>query len=110
MRIATAFTGMVLAASMTMMLGGAPAHASTTTVTINNYTFVPATVTVHPGDTVTWTNQDSIPHTATALDGKSFDSGAIDPGASWSFVFPKAGNYNYRCSIHPDMRGMVTVK
>jgi plastocyanin len=109
MRIATAFTGIMLVASMAMMLGGAPAHASTATVTINHYTFVPATVTVHPGDTVTWTNQDSIPHTATALDGKSFDSGAIDPGASWSFKFSLAGNYSYRCSIHPDMRGMVSV-
>ncbi len=79
-------------------------------MTINNYTFVPATVTVHPGDTVTWTNQDSIPHTATALDGKTFDSGAIDPGSSWSFVFAKAGDYTYRCAIHPDMRGAVTVK
>jgi plastocyanin len=87
-----------------------PALAATQTVTITNYTFAPAAVTVHPGDTVTWTNQDSIPHTATALDGKSFDSGTIDPGASWSFTFPKAGDYAYRCAIHPDMRGTVDVK
>ena len=100
----------LLAASMPGMLGAAPALANTETVTINNYTFMPATITVHPGDTVTWTNQDSIPHTATATDGKTFDSGAIDPGASWRFVFTKAGEYTYRCAIHPDMRGTVTVK
>jgi len=104
MRMAAGFTGMMLAASI------AVAHAGTTTVTIDNYNFEPAVVTVHPGDTVTWTNHDSIPHTATALDGKSFDSGAIDPGARWSFTFPKAGDYGYRCAIHPDMRGMVIVK
>jgi plastocyanin len=101
---------LALAVSLATVLGGASALAATQTVTINNYTFIPATITVHPGDTVTWTNQDSIPHTATALDGKSFDSGAIDPGSSWSFVFSKAGDYNYRCAIHPDMRGTVDVK
>jgi plastocyanin len=86
------------------------ANAATVAVTINNYTFMPAKITVHPGDTVTWTNQDSIPHTATSLDGKTFDSGAIDPDASWSYTFAKAGTYPYRCSIHPDMQGEVDVK
>jgi plastocyanin len=86
------------------------AQAATTQVTISNYMFAPAKVTVHPGDTVRWTNQDSIPHTATSLDGKSFDSGAIDPNASWSFTFPKPGIYKYRCSIHPDMQGEVDVQ
>ena len=90
--------------------GASYAYAATATVTIDNYTFSPATITVHPGDKVTWTNQDSVPHTATALDGKSFDSGAIDPNASWSFAFQKAGIYHYRCSIHPDMRGEVDVQ
>lgn len=104
------FAAALLGASIASMLGVASALAKTETVTINNYTFMPATLTVHPGDTVTWTNQDSIPHTATALDGKTFDSGAIDPGSSWSFVFTKAGDYTYRCAIHPDMRGTVTVK
>lgn len=86
------------------------AQAATVTVTITNYTFVPGKVTVHPGDTVSWTNQDSIPHTATSIDGKTFDSGAIDPDASWSFKFTKAGDYKYRCSIHPDMQGEVDVQ
>jgi len=98
------------AATVAVLLGATPALAATQTVTINNYTFIPATVTVHPGDTVIWTNQDSIPHTATALDGKSFDSGAIDPGDSWKFVFYKKGQFNYRCAIHPDMRGTINVK
>jgi plastocyanin len=106
MRASIIFAG-VLSASL---LSAIPARAATTTVTINNYIFMPATLTVHPGDTVIWTNQDSIPHTATATGGKGFDSGAIDPGESWKFVFTKAGNFPYGCAIHPDMRGTINVK
>jgi plastocyanin len=100
----------VMATIVAVLLSAAPALAATETVTINNYTYTPATLTVHAGDTVIWNNQDSIPHTVTALDGKSFDSGAIDPGASWKFVFTKAGHFNYRCAIHPDMRGAIDVQ
>jgi plastocyanin len=97
-------------ALLATVLGAAPSLAATETVTINNYTFTPATLTVHPGDTVIWSNQDSIPHTATSIDGKSFDSGTIDPGDNWKFVFSKAGRFDYKCSIHPDMRGTIIVQ
>jgi plastocyanin len=100
----------VIAATVAALLATTPALAATETVTIDNYTFTPATLSVHAGDTVVWTNKDSIPHTATALDGKSFDSGAIDPGESWKFVFTKSGHFNYRCAIHPDMRGTINVQ
>lgn len=100
----------VMAAAVAALFTAAPALAATETVTIDNYTFTPATLNVHEGDTVIWTNHDSIPHTATALDGKSFDSGAIDPGESWKFVFTKSGHFNYRCAIHPDMRGTINVQ
>jgi plastocyanin len=104
------FSKGVMATIVAVLLGAAPALAATETVTINDYTYTPATLTVHAGDTVIWINQDSIPHTVTALDGKSFDSGAIDPSASWKFVFTKAGHFNYRCAIHPDMRGAIDVQ
>ena len=93
-----------------VLLAAPLAQAAGTTVTINNYTFTPGTVTVHPGDTVTWNNQDSVPHTATSLDGVSFDSAAIVPGAKWSFTFKAPGTYKYHCAIHPDMQGEVDVK
>jgi plastocyanin len=86
------------------------AQAAGTKVAINNYTFTPGAVTVHPGDTVIWNNQDFMPHTATSLDGVSFDSGAIVPGAKWSFTFKTPGTYKYHCAIHPDMQGEVDVK
>ncbi|MDD2878230.1 MAG: cupredoxin family copper-binding protein [Acidiphilium sp.] len=104
------FKSLRLAVSLAAAFGASPALAATQTVTINDYTFSPATLTVHPGDRVTWTNRDSVPHTATALDGKTFDSGTIDPGSNWSFTFSKAGDYNYRCAIHPEMRGSVAVR
>ena len=100
----------ITTALLTGLATATVAQAATVAIAITNYTFAPGKITVHPGDTVTWTNQDSIPHTATSLDGKSFDSGTIDPNASWSFTFTKAGVYKYRCAIHPDMQGEVDVQ
>ena len=101
----------ILSAAAVLLLTAAPlAQAATVTVTITNYMFMPAKITVHPGDKVVWTNQDSIPHTATSLDGKTFDSGAIDPNASWSTILTTAGSFKYRCAIHPDMQGEVDVQ
>ena len=77
--------------------------------TILDYSFSPATITVHVGDTITWTNQGKQPHTATASDG-SFDTGTLHTGQSGSHVFTKAGTFSYICSIHPFMHGTVVVQ
>lgn len=82
--------------------------AATYQVIINNYTFQPASITVHPGDTIVWINKDDVDHTVTALNG-SFDSGALDPGAKFQFVFQQTGNTSYRCGVHPEMKGSVKV-
>jgi plastocyanin len=82
--------------------------AGTISVSIKNFAFSPASVSAKPGDTVTWTNNDSVAHTVTATDG-SFDTGAIDPGKSASITFSAAGTFAYRCSIHPSMTGSVKV-
>jgi plastocyanin len=79
----------------------APA-AGGATVDISGFAFSPASVTVKVGESVTWTNKDSVPHTVTAADG-SFDSGSLAQGASFSFTFQKAGTYTYRCTVHPSM-------
>jgi plastocyanin len=100
----------LLGAALLGLAATVSAQAGTVTVTISDYTFSPATVTVHPGDTVRWSNQDDAPHTATARDGKSFDTGTIDPGASASVTFHAPGQYAYRCAIHPDMLGEVDVR
>ncbi len=83
--------------------------ASASSVTIKNFAFGPATVNVSVGDTVTWTNQDGAPHTATANDG-SFDTGQLTKGKSGSHTFSKAGTFAYICSVHPNMKGTVVVK
>lgn len=86
------------------------APVSTNNVTIHNFAFSPAAITVKVGTVVTWTNQDSIAHTVTETDGLSGPaSGNVNPGSSFSFTFRAPGTYHYHCSIHPEMTGTVTV-
>jgi amicyanin len=92
---------------------GAPAETPSapvagTAVSINNFAFVPATLTVHRGDSVTWTNHDEEPHTIAAGDG-SFHSPGMDTNATYSYTFTTPGNYDYTCGIHPFMHGTVVV-
>ncbi len=92
--------------------GGATAAGkpvSATRVAIQNFAFSPATVTVKAGTTVTWTNQDSDPHTVTAKSGAGPDSPTLDQGATYQYTFTKAGQYAYLCTIHPFMLGTVVV-
>src|SRR5215203_5565706 len=86
----------------------AGARDKTMPVSIKGFAFNPPNATVAPGTTVTWVNDDQAPHTATANDG-AFDSGTLQPGQSYSFVFDKPGTYAYHCNIHPDMTATVTV-
>lgn len=81
---------------------------SGTAVTIGNFAFVPATLTVKPGDTVTWTNHDEEPHTVAATGG-SFHSPGMDDNGTYSFTFNTPGTFDYICSIHPFMHGTVVV-
>ena len=81
------------------------------TVTIDNFAFLPASLTVAPGTNVTWTNKDEEPHTVTSADGgKTFKSEALDTDDKFSFTFDKPGTYKYFCSIHPHMVGTIVVK
>jgi len=83
--------------------------AADTDVTIANFAFAPDPVTVNVGDTITWTNNDSAPHTATADDG-SFDTGQLAQGDSGDVTFDTAGSFAYHCSVHPNMTGTVVVE
>ena len=95
-----------VAAALSLYLG--TAHAEEQKVTIDNFTFSPATVKVKVGDTVTWTNHDDIPHTVVSA-GK-FRSKAMDTDGTFSFTFTSAGEYKYFCSLHPHMTGTITVE
>jgi plastocyanin len=83
--------------------------AGPNTVTISGFAFAPASIMVTLGDSVTWTNNDSVTHTVTA-DDNSFSSGDLAPGATYSFTFTKAGTFPYHCSIHPNMTASVVVQ
>jgi plastocyanin len=85
------------------------AHAaSDMTVTIADFQFTPASITIHVGDTVTWTNHGPSAHTATANNG-SFNTGVLQKGQSASHTFNTPGTFTYICSIHPFMHGTVVV-
>jgi plastocyanin len=90
----------------------APANssgASSDAVKIADFKFAPATLTVAHGASVSVTNNDSTAHTFTADDGKSFDTGNLDPGASKSVSVAQPGSYPYHCDIHPFMHGKLVV-
>jgi anti-sigma factor RsiW len=85
-----------------------PAGAS---VTIDNFHFTPAELDITAGTTVTWTNNDDVPHTATNVgDNPLFDSGPIDTDEKFTFTFTKPGTYAYYCKVHPHMKGTIVVK
>jgi len=81
--------------------------AQTASVTIQNYAFVPAQLTVERGTRVTWTNRDSLAHTVT---GSGLDSPSLGQGQTFGYTFNTAGDFSYICSLHPTMRGQVTVR
>ncbi|WP_440951919.1 cupredoxin domain-containing protein [Methanococcoides sp. FTZ1] len=78
-------------------------------VLIEDFKFKPDTLQISVGDTVTWINMDSAPHTATSND-EGFDSGSLSKGESFSFTFEEAGNYDYICTFHPYMEGEIIVE
>jgi amicyanin len=96
-----------LAAGVAVM--AAPAGAEDTEVKIDNFTFVPQRVTVKAGTTVTWINEDDIPH-AVAATSKAFRSKVLDTNDKFSFTFTTAGTFEYFCSLHPHMTGTIVVE
>lgn len=71
-------------------------------VSIKNFAFSPATITIKKGESVTWTNSDSAPHTATE-DAGVFDSGSLATGAKFSKSFATVGTFTYHCNFHSNM-------
>ena len=84
-----------------------PAPDDTTTVEIRNNAFNPAQLNVAPGTTVTFVNNDNVPHTATS-DTKLFDL-EIPPGSSYPVVLEGEGTVPYHCELHPEMKGTIVV-
>jgi len=104
-------TGRALAAALLLALASAlpgAAHAANLEVKIDNFTFGPQKLTVKVGDTVTWINEDDIPHTVVSV-GK-FRSKALDTEDKYTFTFTTPGTYEYFCGLHPHMQGSIVVE
>jgi plastocyanin len=84
-------------------------QAAETEVNIDQFTFYPQRITVKAGTTVTWTNEDDVPHTV-ASSIKFFKSKTLDTADKFSFTFTTPGTYAYVCSVHPYMTGAVVVE
>ena len=85
---------------------------TTAIVAIQGFAFEPQTIRVRPGTTVTWVNceeEGTEAHTSTADDG-AWDSSVLAPGATYSFTFPAEGEFDYHCTPHPFMQGVVIVE
>jgi plastocyanin len=92
-------------------LGGDTTAAGRRTISARteDFSFRPARLEVEIGTTVEWTNTGQVVHTVTAED-RSFDSGEIEPGNRRSITFSRPGTYNYLCTPHPFMRGVIVVR
>jgi len=101
--VASALGGVVASAA------GAPQHP-TKKVLVKNFRFKPAKFTIERRTRVIWINKDTSAHTATANNGRSFDSGRLGSGQKFSHTFRRAGKKPYHCEIHPHMKGTITVR
>ncbi len=98
----------LIAAAATPAVVALPAQAATHTVAIQGMAFAPANITIARGDTITFTNNDAAPHTATFTSG-GLDTGRLGRGQSGDLTFDAAGSFEYFCAVHPSMRGRVIV-
>jgi plastocyanin len=106
-RVATALAVAVFAVATA--LPAASAHVAETEVKIDNFAFAPQRVVVKSGTTVTWINEEDIPHTV-ASSTKLFKLNALDTKDKFSFTFTTPGAYEYFCSLHPHMTGTIVVE
>ena len=102
---------LLAAAPAGLLLLARAARAADGEVTIDNFTFTPATLTVKAGTRVTWKNADDIPHTVVSdASPPLFRSKALDTDDSYSTVFDNPGTYRYFCGLHPHMQGTIVVQ
>ena len=108
--IASTLLGAVVGSVLAGGILFARAEGTPNTVTIDNFSFTPAAVTVKTGTTVTWTNKDDIPHGIGATNNAFPKSKALDTDDSYSFIFTTPGTYQYFCYLHPKMVGSIVVE
>jgi plastocyanin len=117
MLLMTVATLVVVSTLFVVSVAGAHKHPTaktqkhpTRTVLIQGFSFKPANITIKRGTKVRWINKDSTTHTATANNGRSFDSGRLGKGQSYTHTFKSAGKKPYHCEVHSHMKGRITVR
>jgi len=98
-----------LVIGLAALAGPLPARAADTVITISNFAFTPAEVTVTVGTKVIFRNGDDTVHSVVADDG-GFHSPALDSGHEFAFTFVRAGTFSFHCGLHPFMQGKIIVK
>ena len=92
-----------------LMLGvSVSAQAATIQISMENLEIMPAEVSAKVGDSIEWVNKDVFAHTATARNG-GFDV-MLPPKKTGTLVVTKAGNFEYYCRFHPNMKATLTVR
>ena len=110
-----AMVGLVFAVLMAAAAPAKEAPAASTAantavqISIDNFTFAPATLSIKAGTKVTWVNRDDIPHTVTEK-AFGFKSQVLDTDDAFTYTFDKPGDVEYFCSLHPHMVGHIVVE
>jgi plastocyanin len=99
-RVLAAIADEIIAVSIVEPAGGTP----------QDWIYAPGDLTITVGTPITWTNTGAVAHTVTADDGVSFDSGNLDPQATFSFTPNLPGTFAYHCAYHPWIMGTFTVR
>ena len=118
MRLPTALLAGALAACLAAAgcgseeSGGGGSQPTGPTVSMKDIKYIPETLEVTAGQTVTWTNDDAVAHTVTKTSGPGpqFDSGTVAGGGRFEQRFDTPGRIDYVCTIHPNQKGAVVVK
>ena len=98
-----------VAASVLVAIVRPAAHAASSEIMIDNFSFAPTPLNVKVGATVTWVNRDDIPHSIVCPD-LQVKSHPLDTDDSFAYTFGRAGTYEYICGLHPHMHGQVVVE
>jgi plastocyanin len=109
--LAAIFCAAALVSNSRPAAAAAAASAARATITIRDYSFHPAVLTIAKGTRVVWINQDDDAHIVESKDGPvTFQSPGLDTGRKYGFTFRRPGTYHYICSVHPYMHGTVVVR
>jgi len=106
---ACAMAGQAPQQNSTAVAAASDSKPSAPAINIDNFSFMPAALTVPAGTKVVWTNHDDIPHTVVERSQK-FKSKGLDTDDSFSYTFTEAGTYEYFCGLHPKMVGKIIVE